>query len=108
LITGILASKNKNLVIRAQGWTQARKAKAIASERKGLYENGMTCREIDAFLDSNAGYTYSLLKKYHPEILIPITQQRKKSQRKALAIANKELVNAGQIFSRRAISKSQR
>lgn len=100
-------SDDPDLVIRKKGWHKTRKAKVIAVERKGLYENGMTCSEIDVFLDTNVGYTYNLLKRYYPEILIPAAQQRKKSQRKALAIANKELTNAGQILSRQVIARSK-
>lgn len=97
-------SDEKDLIIRGKGWTQKQKAKVKAEERRGLYEDGMTCKEIDDFLQSYAGHTYRLLKKYYPEILISAHEQQQKSNRKSMAAANKELTNAGQVLSRRTIS----
>ena len=93
---------------RGKGYWQGRKGKARASQYKGLYDTGMSIKEVAELTNSHPFSVRRLLKKYFPGCIRSKGEIRKIRSRRLRKAANREIMSADHRLSLLALKRVSR
>ena len=93
---------------RGKGYWNKRKGKVRASQYKGLYDTGMSIKDVAKLTGARPGSVGRLLKKYFPGTIREAQKTHALKNRNLQSVANKELMEADHILSCLAIKRKTR